>query len=104
MTDEVPIYMLNALWFQPDNGRKRYHEYLRAVAPLVQKYGGKKLSSYVPDAALIGELDADLVFLVEWPHQRAFDSFLHDPDFPRVRELREAAITKSLLIRCHRED
>jgi uncharacterized protein (DUF1330 family) len=99
MSDE-PIYMLNALWFHPEGGRARYQEYLRAAGPIVARYGGRKLPSYVPEDAIIGEFDADLVFLVEWPSRDAFDTFIHDPEFEKVRELREAAITKSLLVRC----
>ena len=65
--EDKRIYMLNALWFKPQGGRERYDEYLRAAAPLVKKYGGRKLPSYVPEEALLGEFDADLLFVVEWP-------------------------------------
>ena len=95
-----PIYMLNVLWFKPEGGTKRYNEYLRAAGPIVAKYGGKKLSSYLPEEAIIGEFDADLVFVVEWPSWERFQSFVSDPEFKAVRHLREEAITKSLLVRC----
>lgn len=36
-----PIYMLNALWFNSDGGVERYKEYLKAVEPIVARYGGK---------------------------------------------------------------
>ena len=97
-----PIYVLNALWFNPVGGKERYQEYLKAAGPIVGRYGGKKLESYLPEDALIGEFDADLLFFVEWPSWEVFQAFLNDSEFHATRHLREEAITKSLLIRCSR--
>jgi uncharacterized protein (DUF1330 family) len=99
---DQPIYMLNALWFDPDGGSERYKEYLKAAAPIVARFGGKKLESYLPEQALIGEFDADLLFVVEWPSWETFQAFINDSEFQATRQLREEAITKSLLIRCRR--
>ena len=100
--DDQPIYMLNALWFNPDGGTERYKEYLKAAGPIVARYGGKKLDSYLPEQAMIGEFDADLFFVVEWPSWVVFQAFVNDSEFEAIRHLREEAITKSLLIRCCR--
>lgn len=97
---DARIYMLNALWLKPDGGAERYADYMRAVAPVVAKYGGRKVDSYVPERALIGEFDADLVFFVEWPNQEAFMSFIADPDFASARAIRDEALSKSLLVQC----
>ncbi len=101
MSDDA-IFMLNVLWFKPDGGAARYGEYMKAVWPVAARYGGRKQESYVPEAAVIGELDADLIFMVQWPDRQSFEQFLQDPDFQAVRHLREDAITNSLLIRCRR--
>ncbi|MDA0350202.1 MAG: DUF1330 domain-containing protein [Verrucomicrobia bacterium] len=100
MADKEKIYMMNALWFKPEGGAEKYQEYLNAALGFVVKYGGKATDLYHPDESLIGEFDGDLVFFVEWPNQKAFDDFRLDPDFKKVRPLREAAIRNSLLIRC----
>ena len=100
MTDDKKIYMLNALWFKPEGGATKYQEYVKAVGPHVVKHGGRLMESYLPNESLIGEFDADLLFFVEWPNQKAFDDFRVDPEFKKVRPLREAAIRDSLLIRC----
>jgi uncharacterized protein (DUF1330 family) len=97
-----PIYMLNVLWFQPEVGEARYREYLRAVRDVSTRYGGKKLDSYVPEQALIGEWDADLIFFVRWPDWDTFQKFLADPQFQAVHHLREEALAHSLLIRCRK--
>ena len=100
MSDNRAFAMLNALWFKPEGGRERYYEYLKATGPISARYGAVSTSRYLPEHALIGEFDADMVFFVEWPSPEAFDQFLNDPEYAPVRELREQAITKSLLIRC----
>ncbi|MCF6286062.1 MAG: PmoA family protein [Candidatus Hydrogenedentes bacterium] len=100
MPDESKVLMFNALWFKPDGGAEKYGEYLAAVGPISKRYGGKKLSAAVPKQALIGKLDADLIFFVEWPNWTVFQKFLADPEFQKVSPLREEAITDSLLIRC----
>lgn len=102
MSDER-IYMLNVLWFKPNGGAERYREYLKGVNPIASRHGGKKFDSYIPQQELIGELGADLIFIVEWPNSASFEAFLSDPEFRQVRHLREEAITNSLLIRCRRE-
>jgi uncharacterized protein (DUF1330 family) len=51
---------------------------------------------------MIGEFDADLFFVVEWPSWEVFQAFINDSEFEAIRHLREEAITKSLLIRCCR--
>ena len=101
MNDKDSIYMLNALWFKPKDGHDKYKQYMKSVSPLLKKYGGRMHSDlYVPQDAIIGEFDADMIFFIEWPDWPTFMNFANDPDYEPVRQLRENAITKSLLIRC----
>lgn len=95
-----PFYMLNALWFA-EGGAEIYREYLRRTAPIIAELGGKLATpGFVPERALIGEFDADLVFFVEYPSWAAFQALLEHEGYQEIRHLREEAITKSLLIRC----
>ncbi len=100
MSDDKPIYMLNALWYKPDGGDKKYREYLKAAGPVMLKHGGEKLSSYIPQKAIIGKFDADLVFTVKWPSEKVFHEFITDPEYKEISHLREEAIVDSLLIMC----
>jgi uncharacterized protein (DUF1330 family) len=99
---DVPVYMLNVLWFKPDGGAEKYREYLRAAGPIVARYGGKKLDTFVPEQAIIGNFDADLVFTVEWPSWAVFEEFVTDAEYEAIRHLREEAIRDSLLVRCRK--
>lgn len=93
------FFMFNALWFKEDGGAEKYNEYLQAAGPFVARHGGKSNDSYAPEQAVIGEFDADLVFMIEWPSFSAFTSLIQDPEYQAISHLREEAITDSLLIR-----
>lgn len=99
-TTEERIFMLNVLWFKEDGGAKKYQEYMKAARPFVVKYGGKSDRAYIPEANLIGKFDADLVFFVEWPNQKAFTEFVQDAGYRAISHLRGEAIRDSLLIQC----
>lgn len=96
---DASFFMFNALWFKEEGGAAKYTEYLQAAGPFVAKHGGNSDASYSPAQALIGEFDADLVFLVEWPNFAAFTGLISDPGYQAISHLREEAIRDSLLIR-----
>lgn len=96
------FFMLNALWFKEDGGAEKYNEYLAAAGPFVAKHGGIGHDAYAPEANIIGSFDADLVFFVEWPNEKAFTTFIADEGYQAVSHLREEAIRDSLLIRCRK--
>ncbi len=97
------IYMLNALWFKADGGQAKYQEYMRAALPFVTQIGGKLVSGpYVPDLAVIGEWDPDLILMVEYPSWDAFLQMTSDPEYLRIAQLREEALERSLLLRCRK--
>lgn len=95
--------MLNALWFKEDGGLEKYAEYIAAASPFVAKHGGTAGESYIPTQAMIGEFDADLMFFVHWPNEKAFLGLIQDPGYMEISHLRGEAITDSLLIRCKKQ-
>lgn len=94
------IHMLNAVWFRKDGGIEKYMEYGAAVRPLLKKAGAEVGTNYVPEAALVGEWDPDMVFIVRYPSQAIFDAMFQSPEYEKIRHLREEALEKSLLISC----
>ncbi len=99
MADEK-LYMLNVLWFKRDGGAEKYAEYVAAARPYVQKHGGRMVAGFEPQTALIGEWDADLFFVVEWPDLQSFAKLPADEGYSKIAHLREEALEKSLLIQC----
>ena len=94
------IYMLNALWFKKDGGREKYMEYGAAVGPLLEAAGAEFKDWYSPEAAIVGEWDPDVFFVVRYPSQAAFEAMFQSPAYAKIMHLREEALEKSLLIRC----
>ena len=101
----APIYMLNVLWFKPEGGVQKYQEYSKAAMPFIQKHGGRPVTPLLhPQQTLIGELDADLVFIIEFPSLEHFQQLLADTKFQQVSLLRDEALTNSLLVQCSAGD
>jgi hypothetical protein len=58
--DGALVTMLNLLAFKPDGGRERYEEYGAAVAPLLEKIGGRIVFVGPSAAPLLGDEAWDL--------------------------------------------
>jgi uncharacterized protein (DUF1330 family) len=84
----TPVYALN-LFDLADNDL--YRQYSRRSADAVGKYGGRvvalgKLSQGAPQ---LGDSPRQVMILVEWPSQEAFDEFVADPEHEDLHPLRE---------------
>ncbi len=90
--DGKPVVMLNLLRFKPDGGRERYAEYAAAVAPMVERLGGRFVFAGEPATALLGEESWDLVALVEYPTRRAFLEMIASEEYRAVGHLRTEAL------------
>lgn len=95
--DGKPLVMLNLLAFKPDGGRQRYEEYAAAVAPLLEKAGGRIAFVGEPAAVLIGDDSWDLVALVEYPTRQAFLEMIGSPEYQAIGYLRTEALSKGEL-------
>ncbi len=95
--DGVPVVMLNLLAFKPDGGQERYEEYGAAVAPLLEKVGGRIVFVGQPAVALLGEGSWDMVALVEYPTRQAFLDMISSPEYQAVGHLRTEALVKGEL-------
>ena len=60
------------------------------------------MESYVPEVALLGDWQPDLLFVVEWPNGEAFMKLPENPGYRKIAHLREEALENSLLVRCRR--
>lgn len=95
--DGKPVVMLNLLAFKPDGGEERYMEYGAAVAPLLEKAGGRIVWAGAPAPALLGEDSWDLVALVEYPTRQAFLEMIGSPEYQAIAHLRTEALVKGEL-------
>jgi uncharacterized protein (DUF1330 family) len=95
--DGTPVVMLNLLAFQPDGGRERYEEYGAAVAPLLERAGGKIVWFGAPAGPLLGDGSWDLVVLVEYPTRQAFLDMVGSEEYRAIEYLRSEALVKGEL-------
>jgi uncharacterized protein (DUF1330 family) len=91
------VVMLNLLAFRPEGGRERYEEYGAAVAPLLERAGGRVVFLGNPAAALLGDGSWDLVILVEYPTRQAFLEMIGSPEYQAIAYLRTEALSKGEL-------
>jgi uncharacterized protein (DUF1330 family) len=95
--DGAPVVMLNLLAFRPEGGEERYLEYGAAVAPLLEKAGGRIVFAGAPSPVLIGTEGWDLVALVEYPSRQAFLDMIGSEEYQAVAHLRTEALAKGEL-------
>jgi uncharacterized protein (DUF1330 family) len=94
---EGPVFMLNLLEFLPEGGAERYQEYGAAVAPLLERVGGRPIFAGRPTESLIGQGHWDLMVLVEYPTRQAFLDMVSSTEYRRIAHLRSEALQRSEL-------
>jgi uncharacterized protein (DUF1330 family) len=82
---------------RPDGGQARYAEYGAAVAPLLERVGGRIVFAGEPAAALLGDDSWDLVALVEYPSRGAFLEMISSPEYAEIGHLRTEALHRGEL-------
>ncbi len=95
--EDAPVVMLNLLAFRPDGGKERYLEYGAAVAPLLEKAGGRIVFAGPAAPPLLGDDAWDLVALVEYPSRQAFLEMIGSPEYLAIAHLRTEALVKGEL-------
>lgn len=93
-----PVVMLNLLKFVED-GRDRYTQYATAIAPFLEKVGGRVIHVGDLATALVqrDDFDWDAVLLVEYPTRAAFSQMVADPDYQSITHLRTEAVSEAVL-------
>ncbi len=95
--EDGPVVMLNLLAFKPNGGRERYAEYGVAVAPCLEKVGGRIVFMGEPAAPLLGDDSWDMVALVEYPSRQAFLDMIGSEEYQAIGHLRTEALAKGEL-------
>jgi uncharacterized protein (DUF1330 family) len=111
---EGPVLMLNLLRFAARatgidaedgiSGAEAYARYGLAVAPHLERVGGRLVLAGVPTESVIGpeEGEWDLMVIAEYPSRQAFLDMVSDPEYLKIHAHRAAALTDSRLIACQR--
>lgn len=93
---EPGIVVLNMLWFNP-GGRARYGDYLHAAQPFVEAVGGHYVTpQFVPEQAIEGDFQPDLIFIGHYPSRQALDELITNPDYLQAAQIRSEAVDRSV--------
>lgn len=105
-----PVLMLNLLRFKDRadgsdeglSGREAYQRYAQATGPFLAAVGGRLLFAVDTKQTVIGpeQLEWDMALLVEYPSRQKFLDMASDPEYLRIHQHREAALSDSRLIAC----
>lgn len=110
--DAEPVVMVDLLRFKPRadgidepegiSGTEAYGRYGAAVAPFLERVGGRLLFAAEPQESVIGPEygEWDLVLAVEYPSRSAFVAMATDPEYIAIHGHRAAALADSRLIAC----
>lgn len=107
--DDQPIVMLNLLRFKQRadgpfegdeiSGREAYERYAEAVAPCLERIGGRVAFAIECAETVIGpDGEWDVCAGAEYPSRAAFLEMVADPAFAEAHPLRTAALAESRLI------
>lgn len=92
-----PVTMLNLLEFKAEGGRERYAEYGAAVAPLLERAGGRVVFAGDGNPVLLGDGSWDMVLLVEYPSRSAFLEMIGSEEYLAIAHLRTEALVRGEL-------
>lgn len=108
-----PIRMLNLLKFKEFaeysdgtdtglSGAEAYQRYAAEVVPIISKTGGEVVFSGQANTLVIGdgELEWDMVSIVEYPSVAAFIGMTTSEEYKRIHVHREAGLEHQLLVEC----
>jgi uncharacterized protein (DUF1330 family) len=112
-----PVAMLNLLKFKERaeyddgresdlSGREAYPLYGQQMAPFVASHGGRLLHSSAAHLMMIGdgELEWDMVAIMEYPSKEAFTKIVGAPEVAGFSVHRAAGLAHQLLIACTARD
>ncbi len=110
--DDGPVQMLNLLRFKDLadgidgddalSGAEAYARYGAAVAPFLERVGGRVVVALATVESVIGPVPGewDMVLVVQYPSRRAFISMITDPDYLAIHQHRAAGLADSRLVAC----
>lgn len=93
-----PVVMLNLLKLV-DGGRAGYEAYAEAIAPFLEKVGGRVLHAGDLGTPLVqrDDFDWDVLLVVQYPSRSAFTAMVADPDYQQITHLRTEALSDAVL-------
>lgn len=95
------LTLVELLKFKPEGGESKYfNEYIPAVRPMFEALGGRMLHVLKGEQVMIGEAEYDWVLIVEFPSPAAAAALGANPEYQKIRHLREEALAWDQVLPC----
>jgi uncharacterized protein (DUF1330 family) len=75
----------------------KYEDYLREVAPMIKRCGGRYLTRVGTHRILEGEWKPNRVVIIEFPDMTALNAWYHSPEYQPLIALRQSASADVLI-------
>lgn len=75
----------------------KYEQYLRQVAPMIERCGGRYLTRVGNHKVLEGEWKPNRVVIIEFPDMTALNAWYHSPEYQPLIALRQSASADVLI-------
>ena len=92
----MPVYMIAEVRNPTDQAK--LDEYRRGNTEVVQRHGGRFLVRGGDVEVIEGEWDAQRIVVMEFPDEAAARAWYDDPDYERLRALRQSASNTDLIL------
>ena len=92
----MPVYVIAEVRNPTDQAK--LDEYRRGNTEVVQRHGGRFLVRGGDVEVIEGEWDAQRIVVMEFPDEAAARAWYDDPDYERLRALRQSASNTDLIL------
>ncbi len=98
------LHMLNVIWYDGEEGKTTFHEYLKQANPIAAKHGAHLHSELYSSTNDAFDFNPDLLFVVQYPSFGGMFSVLTDDEFEEIFELRTKGAKRKILTSCDVDD
>ena len=92
------VYFVVTIYFDNCDDLKAYHEYIKAVQPIVEKYHGRYLTRSENITALNVDWEPDRVILIEFDTKEQLDMCFSSEEYQEISSLRENSVTSKAIV------
>jgi uncharacterized protein (DUF1330 family) len=75
----------------------KYQEYLRQVAPMIKRFGGRYITRVGTHKVLEGQWEPNRVVIIEFPDMAALNAWYHSPEYHPLIALRQSVSADVLI-------
>ncbi len=92
------VYFVATIYFDKGNDLKAYHEYIKSVQPIVEKYHGRYLARSENITALSTDWKPDRVIVIAFDTREQLDMCFSSQEYQQIAAWRENTVDSKAII------